>query len=106
MILWWLVRVNTSFFQQTAPDWDQILSRKDEHVYSIVVLDKPSDISAASISAFDYDAVWSSFESPLELRRIDYREYPVFGFLFTKTRSNNVAELERILRSDLKEYIR
>ena len=43
---------------------------------------------------------------PLELRRIDYREYPVFGFLIVETRPDNMAELEAILQSDLKEFIR
>jgi hypothetical protein len=42
---------------------------------------------------------------PLELRKINYKEYPVFGFLFTKTRKENLVELERILRSDLREFI-
>jgi hypothetical protein len=47
----------------------------------------------------------SRFEHPLELRKIDYKEYPVFGFLFAETSQANFGELERILRSDLKEFI-
>ena len=40
-----------------------------------------------------------------EPRKIDYREYPVFGFLFTETREQNFAEIETILRSDLREFV-
>ena len=95
----------TCYFRQTAPDWADILAQGDEHLYSIVVLDKPADVEASEVRRFDYELVQSRFEMPLELRKIDYQEYPVFGFLFTKTRKGNVAELERILRSDLKEFI-
>ena len=95
----------TCYFRQTAPDWPDILAQADDHLYSIVVLDKPSDLEAAAIKRFDYEKVCSLFKDPLELRKIDYQEYPVFGFLFSKTRKENIAELERILRSDLKEFI-
>jgi len=47
----------------------------------------------------------SNFEKPLELRKIDYEEYPVFGFLFVETKEESIFELERILKSDLKEFI-
>jgi len=39
------------------------------------------------------------------LRKIDYREYPVYGFLFAETREENFAEIEAILKSDLREFI-
>jgi len=41
----------------------------------------------------------------LELRKIDFNKYPVFGFLFTETREDNFEELKRILDSDLSEFI-
>ncbi len=37
--------------------------------------------------------------------KIDYKKYPVFGFLFTETRDDNFSELINILNSDLKEFI-
>ncbi len=93
------------YFRQKEPDWTQLLSGKGDETYSIVVLDKPGDVPAESIKAFDYGQVLSRFENPLELRKIDYTQYPVFGFLFAETRMENMAELENILRSDLKEFI-
>lgn len=94
------------YFAQQRPDWDAILRGKDGKLFSIIVLDNASGIEAKDISCFDYDRLLTRFECPLELRKIDYREYPVFGFLFTQTRESNFGELERILISDLKEFIR
>lgn len=36
---------------------------------------------------------------------IIYEEYLVFGFLFAETKEENISELERILKSDLKEFV-
>jgi len=47
----------------------------------------------------------STFENPLELRKFNFKEYPVFGFLFTETSQDNTIELKRILDSDLSEFI-
>jgi hypothetical protein len=94
------------YFRQQAPDWDRILADEDDRGCALVVLDKPGDVPTERIAAFDYDQLLARFERPLELRRIDYREYPVFGFLIVETRPDDMAELEAILRSDLKEFIR
>ena len=94
------------YFQQKEPDWERILAAQGEQVYGLVVLDKPGDVPTQQIKKFDYEHLLARFEKPLELRRINYREYPVFGFLFVETRAENMAELETILRSDLKEFIR
>ena len=47
----------------------------------------------------------AGFEKPIELRKIDYKNYPVFGFVFVETREDNFAELKSILDSDLNEFI-
>ena len=93
------------YFSQKRPDWTEILKNKEEKLYSIIVLDNSTGIEGTQIASFDYDRLLSYFENPLELRKIDYNEYPVFGFLFTETKEENIFELERILKSDLKEFI-
>ena len=93
------------YFSQKRPDWKEILKNKEGKLYSIVVLDNSTGIEGTQIASFDYDRLLSNFEKPLELRKIDYQEYPVFGFLFTETKEENLFELERILKSDLKEFI-
>ena len=93
------------FFSKRKPDWKALLENIGEKLYSIVVLDNSTGIESRQIDAFNYDRLLSVFENPLELRKIDYREYPVFGFLFAETSPDNFRELERILKSDLKEFI-
>lgn len=93
------------YFYQKRPDWARILENKARKRYSIIVLDNSTGIEGNKITAFDYDRLLSKFENPLELRRINYRKYPVFGFLFTETSEKNVYELESILKSDLREFV-
>jgi hypothetical protein len=67
---------------------------------------KADDIKTEDIEAFDYESFVSRFKIPLELRNLDYRQYPVFAFLFTETGNSNWGEIDDFLKSDLKEYIR
>lgn len=94
------------YFTQQRPDWPTLLADKAGKVYSIIVLDNSTGVPGSEIESFDYDKLLAGFEHPLELRRIDYRAYPVFGFLFTETRSDNMVELQTILTSDLREFTR
>jgi hypothetical protein len=96
----------TAYLQDEIPDWDSILKGKDGLEYGLVILDNSTGIDGNDIESFDYEAVERSFERVLELRKIDYKVYPVFGFVFVETRVGDRRELDRILRSDLKEYIR
>ena len=93
------------YFSQTKPDWIEILKGKEGLLYSIIVLDNSTGVPANQITSFDYDLLLSNFDRPLELRKIDCNEYPIFGFLFTETKEDNFAELEKILKSDLNEFI-
>jgi hypothetical protein len=69
------------------------------------VLDNSTGIHVDEITAFDFEKLLSTFEKPMELRKINYREHSVFGFLFTETRAENFIELKRILDSNLSEFI-
>ena len=72
------------------------------------LVDKLSNIgiSEKEIESFDYEQLWQDFEKPLDLRKVDFRTYGVFGFLFTETRNGNKKELNQILTSDLRKYIK
>jgi hypothetical protein len=94
-----------SYYSQLEPDWAEILKDKAGKLYSIIILDNSTGIDSEKILKFDYEMLLKDFENPLELRKFDYKEYPIFGFLFTETSAEKEAELDRILVSDLKEYI-
>ena len=93
------------YHQQKKPDWSQLLQGKEGLLYSVVVLDNSTGIEIGKIKSFDYDKLLTKFKKPLELRKIDFQEYPVFGFLFTETAEDNFVELKNILDSDLRDYI-
>ncbi len=93
------------YYSQKKPDWHQALQGKEGKLFSIVVLDNSTGKESDEITSFDYEKLLSHFENPIELRKIDYHKYPVFGFLFTETREDNFAELTNILNSDLNEFI-
>ncbi|MCB0471925.1 MAG: ATP-grasp domain-containing protein, partial [Flavobacteriaceae bacterium] len=93
------------FFNQRQPDWENILKREDRATYSIVILDIPATQRNKTIKGFDYEKLLTRFENPLELRKIDFNQHPVFGFLFTRTSVGNFNELEAILHDDLSEFI-
>jgi carbamoylphosphate synthase large subunit len=93
------------YYSQIKPNWDEILKDKDGKLFSIVILDNSTGIDVDEIASFDYRKLLSKFENPLELRKLNYREYPVFGFLFTETSEDNIVELKRILDSDLREFV-
>jgi len=103
-----------SFLEGLEPDWRGILkdkyeaqeNEKDNRTYCLLIAKKPDDIEVEDIEAFDYEGFVSRFEKPLELRKLDYRQYPVFAFLFTETRNSNLGEIDRYLKADLKEYVR
>jgi len=93
------------YYFQLKPDWKEILKDIEGKLYSIIILDNSSGIDPSEIKEFDYQKLLVDFENPLELRKFDFREYPVFGFLFAETSVENEVELKEILTSDLKEYI-
>ncbi len=93
------------YFQQKKPDWSKLLEAKAQKLFSIIVLDNSTGVEAQQIKSFDYEKLCTHFEKPLELRKINYREYPVFGFAFVETRADNFKELKYILDSDLREFI-
>jgi len=101
----WGFNPYVAFFQNFKPDWKDILKDKAGKLFSLIVLDNSTGLKAEAIKSFNYQDLLSRFEKPLELRELDYNEYPLFGFLFTETREDNFEELEFILQSDLAEFI-
>ena len=93
------------YFSQKKPDWAEVLRGKEGKLFSLIVLDNSTGINVNDITAFDFDMLLSNFEKPMELRKINYKEHSVFGFLFTETREDNFSELKYILDSNLAEFV-
>jgi hypothetical protein len=93
------------YFYGRKPDWESVISGKKEKVYSLIALNNTTGVDQSRIGGFDYRKLLSRFEKPLELREWDFRKNPLFGFLITETGSDDISELEQILRSDLSEFL-
>ena len=94
------------YFSGSKPDWNKLLENKKGKTYAMMVLENSTGYDAGSIKKFDYQKLLKNFEKPIELRKIDYHKYPVFGFLFVESRDENFNELENILQSNLTEYLK
>lgn len=93
------------FLTNVKPNWNQVLEEMDEEIYSLVILDNSTGIPSKEIVDFDYDTLLAKFCEPIELRKIDYKMYSIFGMLFTKTPKDKFVEIEEILVSNLKEFV-
>ena len=93
------------FWNNIEPNWTEILKDKNDYIYSLIVLNNSTGTPGQNINQFDYDDLLNKFEKPLELRKVDYKKFPLFGFLFTRTNKSNYQEIEYILKSDLCEFI-
>jgi hypothetical protein len=94
-----------AYFNDIHPHWPEQIKKMKDRIYSIIVLDNSTGLDTRDIIHFNYDKLLSNFEKPVELRKIDYKTWTVFGFLFTETRAERFFELENILKSDLMEYV-
>jgi hypothetical protein len=94
------------FLNGTKPNWNELFKSGKNKKYSLILLDNNSGIPESKIASFDYDLLLSDFENPMELRKVDFNEYPFFGMVFVETSLENEKELDQILTSDLKKYIK
>ncbi|NCC81802.1 MAG: GNAT family N-acetyltransferase [Clostridia bacterium] len=92
------------YLNNIVPDWDSLLKGKEDILYGMVVLDKSGEINENT--SFDYEGIEKCFDKVLKIRKLDYKKYPVFGFVFTETKVNNKGELDRMMTEDLKKYLR
>ena len=93
------------FFNNKKPNWEVIFKGKEDKLFSVIVLNNSSGIDAAHISNFNYSKLAGDFENPVLIRKLDFKQFPLFGFVFAETSQHNKQELYTILTSDLREYI-
>ena len=80
------INVYDYYLNEKEPDWGRILQGKDG-ICSLVLVDVPKGLNPGNIVSFDYNAVASRFEKVLDMRRIDYHQYPVFAFMFIEPKA-------------------
>jgi len=94
------------FIENRKPDWEKIFKAKEDKIFSIIVLNNNSEIDPGNILGFEYSELENDFENPVLIRKLDFNQFPLFGFVFTETSSGNEKELNDILTSNLRKYIK
>ncbi|QJB55959.1 ATP-grasp domain-containing protein [Pseudodesulfovibrio sp. zrk46] len=101
----WGINPYEHYFKELRPNWDAILEGREGDVYAMVIADVPSGMDRDAIKSFDYDGFTGMFNEVLELRRIDYTEYPVFAFCFSRTDEAGLATLKETLKDDFSRFV-
>ncbi|MDD4924189.1 MAG: ATP-grasp domain-containing protein [Dehalococcoidales bacterium] len=104
-IAYYAYGINTvdCYLNQTKPDFNDILHRNSDKIYSLILVDKNGkDIDN---DRFDYNRLYNDFEHILSLRKIDNTAMGLFAILFTETSKGNEAELDKALVADYSGYI-
>ncbi len=93
------------FFEQKAPDWNNILKGKEGKTYAMVVGNIPADINLRDIKSIDYNKFAKKFSKPLDIRKINYQEFPLFAIAFAEFDESNIREMVKLLKDDFRDVI-
>ena len=99
----WGINVYEYFYRQKRPNWNEILENSDKNIYYLSMAEVPAGINKSEISKFDYESFLSNYSNVLEVRRINYKQHPLFAVIFGST--GNSDEIQKILAIDTKDYI-
>ncbi|WFS62900.1 ATP-grasp domain-containing protein [Pseudodesulfovibrio thermohalotolerans] len=94
-----------AYFKGLRPDWDAILTADQGHVTVMVIGDLPSGMDRTAIRSIDYDGFRSLFSNMLELRKIDYMQYPVFAFAYASMPEGELDDLKTVLAQDFSRFV-
>ena len=99
----WGINVYEAYFNQTKPNWDEILSKKDDDFYYFTIADIPNNIDRSKIKEINFEKYLKNIKNPLEIRKIDYSKNPIFAITFAKTPT--MEEIKFLLGDDTGKYI-
>ena len=99
----WGINVYDCFYNQKRPDWNNILANAGKEVFYFSMAEVPSDVDRKNIQGFEYERFLANYSNILELRRINFKENPLFAIIFGSTNSKD--EVIKILSLKTKDYI-
>jgi hypothetical protein len=95
----WNINPYEYYLKQKKPDWKNILKDKNNDYYYFTIGDIPSVIKPNGI---DYENYIKNIKNPLSIRKIDYKNNPIFAVVFAKT--DSLDEIKNILKLDMKKF--
>lgn len=99
----WGINVYEAFLNKQKLDWDKILANKDDSIYYFTIGDIPNTIAKSDIIDVDYDSYLKNISAPLIVRKIDFKNNPIFAIVFAK--SSNMDEIKKLLSLNMSKYI-
>jgi len=99
----WGINNYEYFYKQQRPDWNSIIEKSDKRLYYFSMAEVPSNIQRENINGFDYNGFLANYSNVLEVRRINYKNNPLFAIVFGSTDNNE--EIKRILALKTENYI-
>jgi hypothetical protein len=101
----WDIDVYDFYLNNKRPDWDALIAERDGFIWANIIGDLPSGVKGADVQDVDYEGFASRFTEPLELRPINWLEYPLFAFLHVRVPMADRSELDAMLHADLTPYL-
>lgn len=97
------INIYEYYMENKKPDWEKILSGKENELYFFTGAEIPNNIDKKRIKAFNYEQYLSNIKNPLEIRITDFRKKPLFAVVFGKTR--DIKEIKDLLELNITKYI-
>lgn len=91
------------YLNKKTPNWNEILKDKDNSYYTIIVMDKSGKVNPKDI--FDYENASRGLGDLLTLRKIDYNENSIFGFIFSKIDKYDKNTMKEIVTRNFNAYL-
>ena len=85
------------------PDWNSIIENSDKNTYYFSMAEVPSSVKRDKINDFDYNRYLANYSNVIEVRRINYKNNPLFAIVFGFI--SNKEEIKRILAIKTEDYI-
>jgi hypothetical protein len=97
------INVYKEFFLERKPDWNSILKREDDSVYSFMCADLPAEaFRVKGLQVRDRD-LFREFDEVLDYRILNEQETSTFAVIFY--RSKDLKENQKFLKLDFGKYV-
>lgn len=92
------------FAKRMKPDWETLLKGKESEIFAMGVIERTAFLKDDQV--FDYSEFEKMFSSLISLRKMDYRTFPLYAFVFFQVSPEAADELDLILRVDPNRFVR
>lgn len=97
------LNVYQTFAEKRKPDWNALLEGKETDQYAMALIEKPTPITEQQ--SFNYDKLSSQVSEVLTMRKIDYRTFPLYAFMFFKVTPETKEDLQTVLTLNPDQFV-